>query len=168
MPEISGNAVILSADISANEILDPAWYGTELNTQDDRTFAQSDTSLGQTEHPVLMVGANFGYGSANESVVIALQKAGVRAIVGTEFPNYFFRNALNAGLPVFTIAEPLAKFTTDEPVTIDTSDGTIRKTESDEVLTAGPQPEFVQRLMDIGGITTYLRTLKSQTTKEKL
>ena len=49
---------------------------------------------------ILQAGRNFGCGSAREQAVTAIQGLGIRAIVAVSFARTFYRNAINAGLPI--------------------------------------------------------------------
>jgi len=50
---------------------------------------------------ILIVGKNFGSGSSRQQAVDGFIALGIRAIVGESFGAIYWRNAVNAGLPVF-------------------------------------------------------------------
>ena len=47
--------------------------------------------------PIVVAGKNFGCGSSREHACIALQEAGVRAVIAEFFARIFYRNSVNGG-----------------------------------------------------------------------
>lgn len=52
------------------------------------------------EGDIIVGGKNFGCGSSREQAVDVLKELGVSAIIAKSFARIFFRNCLNAGIPV--------------------------------------------------------------------
>jgi 3-isopropylmalate/(R)-2-methylmalate dehydratase small subunit len=52
---------------------------------------------------ILVAGKNFGGGSSREQAPVALQYAGISAIVAESFARIFYRNAFTIGLPALEI-----------------------------------------------------------------
>lgn len=59
------------------------------------SFAQEGQPAGR--FPILVAGKNFGCGSSREHACIALQEAGVRAVIAEFFARIFYRNSVNGG-----------------------------------------------------------------------
>jgi len=56
---------------------------------------------------ILVGGANFGCGSSREHAVWGLQQFGIRAVIAPSFGEIFYSNALNNGLLVVMLPEPV-------------------------------------------------------------
>ena len=54
---------------------------------------------------ILICGANFGAGSSRQQAVGCFQALGVAAIVARSFASIYFRNAVNAAMPVLVVPE---------------------------------------------------------------
>lgn len=107
----------------------------------------------------VVAGHNFGSGSSREHAPLSLVGAGVSGIVAQSFARIFFRNALNLGLPVL-ICPAADRIDDGDEISMQLDEGTVRNHTTNETYTAEPLPEFLQSLLDDGGLTAY--------TKEKL
>jgi 3-isopropylmalate dehydratase small subunit len=104
---------------------------------------------------LLVAGENFGCGSAREQAVTAIQGLGIRAIVAKSFARTFFRNAINRGLPIIECPQIYDGVEEGDPMVIELGAGLIRAGERRYEF---PRlPESVQRILDAGGLTAYLR-----------
>ena len=54
---------------------------------------------------IIVAGSNFGCGSSREQAATCLKYVGVGAVLARSFSRIFFRNAINAGLPLAQSAE---------------------------------------------------------------
>jgi len=109
------------------------------------------------EGDVVVGGRNFGCGSSREHAPLALIGAGVQVVVARSFARIFFRNAVNVGLlPV--VCEDANRIPDGAKVTVNTTDHYI--------MTAGkkfsiePVPEFMQGIVDAGGLVAYAKNVK--------
>jgi 3-isopropylmalate/(R)-2-methylmalate dehydratase small subunit len=76
---------------------------------------------------ILVAGCNFGCGSSREHAVLALQGAGIAAVVAESAARIFFRNAINLALPVIISPEAARGLAAGEPAEIDIAAGVIRQ-----------------------------------------
>jgi len=103
---------------------------------------------------ILVAGENFGCGSSREHAPIALKAAGISAVVAKSFARIFYRNAFNMGLPIFELSEA-DSFEEGSTITIVPKEGTITKDNKDYSFT--PIPDFMQELIESGGLINYAK-----------
>jgi 3-isopropylmalate/(R)-2-methylmalate dehydratase small subunit len=106
---------------------------------------------------IVVGGKNFGCGSSREHAPLALIGGGVRVVVAQSFARIFFRNSINVGvLPV--ICKEAGKIADGAKVNLNFKKGFI---EADgKRFAIEPVPEFMQGIIDAGGLVEYARNLK--------
>lgn len=106
---------------------------------------------------IVVGGKNFGCGSSREHAPLALIGGGVRVVVAQSFARIFFRNSINVGvLPV--ICKEADKIADGAKVTLNLKKGFI---EADgKRFAIEPVPEFMQGIIDAGGLVEYAKNLK--------
>jgi 3-isopropylmalate/(R)-2-methylmalate dehydratase small subunit len=103
---------------------------------------------------LIVAGENFGCGSSREHAPIALKAAGVGAIIAPTFARIFYRNAFNMGLPIFELKES-AEIKEGDEISVDMNAGTITNKTTNKSYTFTPIPEFMQELIDAGGLMNF-------------
>jgi len=71
------------------------WYALSGLPEPSQPFAIEWQAPGR--YPIIIAGKNFGCGSSREHACIALQEAGVRAVIAEFFARIFYRNSINGG-----------------------------------------------------------------------
>lgn len=129
---LPGNNIDTDRIIPARFLRSVSFEGLEEHLfEDDRAQADVDRP---GSHPfsnpayraasVLVVNANFGCGSSREHAPQAIQRRGIRAVVGESFSEIFFGNSVAIGLPCVSVssedADALIALVTANPrVTLD-------------------------------------------------
>lgn len=130
---------------------DPAVMAAHCMEDIDQTFA-ANVKKGD----VIAAGSNFGCGSSREHAPLAIKSAGVSCVIAPSFARIFYRNAINIGLPILECAEA-ARIAKDDEIEIDLETGTITNVSKGETYTAQPFPEFLTKLIGLGGLVPYVR-----------
>jgi 3-isopropylmalate/(R)-2-methylmalate dehydratase small subunit len=160
---ISGRALPLRGhDIDTDRII-PARYLRAISFEglEQHVFAddRSDPS-----HPfnaphyqgarVLLVSRNFGCGSSREHAPQALQRWGIRAIVGEGYSEIFFGNSVSIGLPCLTVGhdeiERLVKRVEADPTTEVTVDVERLRVSAGEMSVSATMPPSAHEALTTG------------------
>ena len=105
---------------------------------------------------IIVAGKNFGCGSSREHSPIAIKASGISAVVAKSFARIFFRNSINIGLPLFESDDADIIDDGDE-VDINFRKGEIFNRTKEVTINVKPLPEFMQRIVDQGGLVNFLR-----------
>ena len=108
---------------------------------------------------VILAGENMGVGSSREQAAEVLKFLGVSCIIAKSFAGIFYRNAINLGLPVFTLpSEPSLpkKFVDGSFVNFDFDSTTLNLEQSSLQVKLDPLPKYLQELITDGGLVSHL------------
>ncbi|MGI6577951.1 MAG: 3-isopropylmalate dehydratase small subunit [Eubacteriales bacterium] len=106
---------------------------------------------------IMVGGRNFGCGSSREHAPIAIKASGISCVIAKSFARIFYRNALNTGLAILECEEAAEKIESGDRVEINFNSGMIKNLTKNEIYNIQPFPEFIQRIIDAGGL---LKTIK--------
>ena len=108
---------------------------------------------------VILAGENMGVGSSREQAAEVLKFLGVSCIIAKSFAGIFYRNAINLGLPVFTLpSEPSLpkQFVDGSFVNFDFDSTTLNLEQSSLQVKLDPLPKYLQELITDGGLVSHL------------
>lgn len=103
----------------------------------------------------IVAGENFGMGSSREHAPLALKIAGVSAVIAKSFARIFYRNAINIGLPLL-IADT-EKIESGDELEVDFGEGRIADITRGIEIRAKPLPEVMLRILNEGGLVSYVK-----------
>ena len=158
--KFSGQVYKFGNDIDTDAII-PARY---LNTFDPVELARhcmedADPQFFQKVKAgdIIVAEKNFGCGSSREHAPIAIKAAGVSCVIAKSFARIFYRNAVNIGLPILESAEAVDAIQEGDQVEVELESGQILNLRTGASYQAVPFPEFMQKIMDKGGLIEYVR-----------
>lgn len=103
----------------------------------------------------IVAGENFGCGSSREHAPIAIKASGIQCVIARSFARIFYRNAINIGLPI--IESPCAsEIRAGDRLEVDLKHGVIKNVSRDRAYRVGGFPDFIQEMVDKGGLLAYL------------
>jgi len=88
-----------------------------------------------------------------------LRHLGIAAVIAPSFAGIFYRNAINLGLPVFTLPDDLYQhpgLADGAELIFDFDAAALTLTASGEVLTLDPLPVFLRDMILDGGLIPHL------------
>jgi len=156
---IRGRAWTFGRNVDTDAII-PARH---CNTSDPRELAQHcmedadpDFVRKMRRGDVIVAEANFGCGSSREVAPITIKAAGVSAVIAKSFARIFFRNSINIGLPILECPAAVDGIAQGDEIEVEPASGAIRNLTRGESYRAEPFPDFLQRIIDHGGLLAYV------------
>ena len=106
---------------------------------------------------IMVAGWNFGCGSSREHAPLAIKTAGISCVIAKSFARIFYRNAINIGLPILECEPAVDAIEKGDTVTINFETGIICDETTGQSWQAQPFPEFIQQIIDAGGLLASIR-----------
>ncbi len=159
MEPITGKAWKYGDDVNTDVIFPGKYTYTLTDPAEMAKVAMEDIdpefAPNVQKNDIIVAGRNFGCGSSREQGATVLVYAGVGAVVARSFSRLFFRNAINAGLPLVQSDEAVDALEKGHEVTVDVENG--------KVITPGgtfafpPLPAAVIGIFEDGGLIPHTR-----------
>lgn len=105
---------------------------------------------------IIVAGRNFGCGSAMEIAVDVIMAAGVPCVIAESTARTFFRNAVNAGLPILILRKGRIR-EGDELDIVLRREPTVTNITRGSDIVCSPIPSFALNLIRAGGLLAYCR-----------
>ena len=143
------------------DVIIPARY---LNTSVAAELAKHcmediDTEFVKMVKPgdVMVAGWNFGCGYSREHAPLVIKTCGTGCVIAKSFARIFYRNAINIGLPILECEEAAEEIKAGDEVKVDFDTGVITNITSGKTYQAEPFPEFIQNIIQKGGLLASLK-----------
>ena len=160
--ENANGRVFKYGDNVDTDVIIPARY---LNNTDPKDLAahcmediDKDFVSKVNEGDIIVANKNFGCGSSREHAPIAIKAAGVSCVIAETFARIFYRNAINIGLPIIECPEAAREINAGDVVNIDFDSGIITDETTGKKYQGQAFPEFMQKIIDLGGLVNYINT----------
>jgi len=134
---------------------DPVELAKHCMEDIDRDFS-SNVQKGD----IIVGGVNFGCGSSREHAPLAIKGSDVSCVVAKSFARIFFRNAINIGLPILECIEAVDAAQMGDELSVDTDNGIIKNITKGTQYTTAPFPEFLQNIINSGGLINSLKEVE--------
>ncbi len=105
----------------------------------------------------IVAGENFGCGSSREHAPLSIKASGISCVIASSFARIFYRNAINIGLPILESKSASLNIKGGDSVEVDIKNGTIIDKSTGKVYKGEPFPEFMQKIINAGGLINYVR-----------
>lgn len=159
MEPITGNVWKYGDDVNTDVIFPGKYTYTLTDPAEMAKVALEDLDAefapNVQKNDVIVAGSNFGCGSSREQGATVLVYAGVGAVVARSFSRLFFRNAINAGLPLVQSPEAVAALEKGDTVTVDVEAGKV--TTPQGTFDFPPLPDAVIGIFESGGLIPHTR-----------
>ena len=109
-------------------------------------------------YKIIVAGKNFGCGSSREHAPIALDAAGIEAVVAEFYARIFFRNSVNGGylIPFECVRAAVRPICTGDELRIDVAESLLHNLTTGEDWRLKPLGE-VAPILEAGGVFAYAR-----------
>ena len=156
----NGKAIKYGDNVDTDVII-PARY---LNTIDKKELAShcmediDKNFVNKVEAGDIMIaGNNFGCGSSREHAPIAIKESGISLVIAKSFARIFYRNSINIGLAILECPEAAESISEGDKVEADLDKGIIYNRTTGESFETKPFPEFIQKIIENGGLVESIR-----------
>ncbi|RUA07805.1 MAG: 3-isopropylmalate dehydratase [Fusobacteria bacterium] len=173
MSKITGKVYVLGDNIDTDQIIPAMHLIYKVNDEEESKeygrFALSGlpTEIKEkqpfvkegkyvSDYKIIVAGKNFGCGSSREHAPLALEKAGIEAIIAKDYARIFYRNSVDGGflIPYESEVSLVDAFSTGDDVEV----------EGDKIknLTTGKEYVLkplgdVKEIIDAGGLFSFAR-----------
>ncbi|HMK48055.1 MAG TPA: 3-isopropylmalate dehydratase [Methanocella sp.] len=127
--------------VHAFESIDPTFYADSQNVK----------------HPILVAANNFGCGSSREQAPQVILACDVSCIIAESYARIFYRNGFNIGLPLIECKGIFKAAKQGDDLEVNFEKNMVINHTTGKTLPMKPIPEFMQQLLEAGGLMPYLK-----------
>lgn len=152
------HALVLDDDINTDLLHPPRFFGTTREAVLPGFLGGFPPEVAQHFQPgdILVGGRNFGCGSSREAYVRAFRFAGVAGVIAHSFSRIFYRNLINAGIPLALHPTLYRQLDAWEEIVFDPQAWTLDRVTTGERITLTPPDDHLRRILAAGGLLPFL------------
>jgi 3-isopropylmalate/(R)-2-methylmalate dehydratase small subunit len=156
---LKGKAWKFGDDISTDHIIPGRFYHLRSNLDELKKHVFEDIApdfhkkIGKGD--IIVGGRNFGLGSSREHAPLIIKLAGIDAIIANSFARIFYRNAINVGLAAIICNTDDIKEGSELEIRLD--EGVLENRTSGEKSMFPPLPAIMRKILDEGGLDSYIK-----------
>jgi 3-isopropylmalate dehydratase small subunit len=157
MNRLEGKAWRFGDNLNTDLIMPGRYLALDIEEMSQHVFEPVRAGFAGLVTPgdIVVAGRNFGGGSSREAAPLAIQAAGIQAVIAMSFGRIFFRNCINVGL--LPIECPEADSIEESQILrIEVASGSVEIVETGRVLAGIPIPDGVGEILACGGLENYL------------
>lgn len=111
----------------------------------------------KVKSPILVAARNFGCGSSREQAPQVILACGVSCIIAESYARIFYRNGFNIGLPLIECTGISKNVKKGDELEVDFQRNVVMNITTGKEYPFKPIPEFMQQLLESGGLMPYLK-----------
>ena len=142
------------------DVIIPARYLNSSDPKELATHCMEDIDIEFVkkvqEGDIIVANKNFGCGSSREHAPISIKASGVSCVIAETFARIFYRNAINIGLPIIECPEAAKNISAGDEVEVNFDTGVITDVTTGKTFQGQAFPEFMQKIIDLGGLVNYI------------
>ena len=143
------------------DVIIPARYLNTPNAQELAKHCMEDIDATYVDRvkpgDVMVAGWNFGCDSSREHAPLVIKTCGTGCVIAKSFARIFYRNAINIGLPILECEAAAEEISAEDQVAVDFDTGVITNITTGKTYQAEPFPEFIQNIIQKGGLLASLK-----------
>src|SRR4029077_7430025 len=162
---IKGTAYKFGDNVDTDQIISAKY----LVTTDPKELAKHcmeivDESFPSKAKPgdIMVAGKNFGCGSSREQPPLSVKGLGWGVVIAESFARIFFRNCINIGMPILECPAAAHEAKSGDQLEIDLEKGQIKNLTKQKTYQAQPFPEFMQQIIQAGGLMPFVKARLSK------
>lgn len=156
---VEGSTHVVCDDVDTDQILPSEYLHLDFEDLGEYALAGYDDTLADAIEPgdVLVGGENLGLGSSREHAPVALQLAGIEAVVAESAARIFYRNCINVGLPIVEVKGITAAVTPGDRIAVDLKEHRVVNHSTGDAFETATFSDHIHKILNAGGLVAYRR-----------